>query len=217
MKGLLGKKIGITRFFDEKGDVMVATVLSVGPCTVISQRTKQKNGYSALQLGYGSRKIKNVSSAVRGMINSAGYTDHAPDRIKEIRLDKDPSEAVGDTISVDIFSPGDFVDVIGKTKGRGFQGVVKRYGFGGGRASHGGDWERRGGSIGMCEKPGKVYKGRKMPGHMGNVQRTIQNLKILKVLKDDNIIMVKGAVPGPIGNHIIIREAKKIKSQEKIK
>ena len=217
MKGLLGKKVGVTRIFDDHGNALAATVLEGGPCTVISQRTMQKNGYSALQLGYGTRKIKNVSSAVRGVISIAGYTEHAPERIKEIRLDKDPSEAVGDKLNVDIFNIGDYVDVIGTAKGRGFQGVVKRYGFGGGRASHGGDWTRRTGSIGMCEKPGKVYRGRKMPGRMGNVQRTVQNLKILKILKDDNILIVKGAVPGPNGHHIVIREAKKIKSDSKSK
>ena len=119
---------------------------------------------------------------------------------------------MGETLSADQFSPGDIVDIIGTTKGRNFQGVVKRYGFGGGRASHGGDWTRRPGSIGMCEKPGKVYKGRKMPGHMGNVQRTIQNLKIVKILKDENILIIKGAVPGPNGRHIVIKQAKKIKA-----
>ena len=213
MKGLLGKKIGMTRIFDEQSNSVAGTVLEVGPCTVISPKVKQKNGYSALQLGYGHRKLSNVSSPVRGLISMANYKDHAPEWIKEIRLDEDPSERVGDTLLVDIFNPGDYVDVIGIVKGRSFQGVVKRYGFGGGRASHGGDWTRRPGSIGMCEKPGKVYRGRKMPGHMGNVRRTVQNLKVLTIFKEDNILIVKGAVPGPNGRHIIVREAKKIKSQ----
>ena len=212
MKGLLGKKLGVTRIFDDQGNVAAATVLEVGPCTVITSRTKEKNGYSALQLGFGFRKLKNVSSAVRGSISTAGYKEHGPEWIKEIRFNEDPPQAIGDQLFVDLFNADDYVDVIGTVKGRSFQGVVKRYRFGGGRASHGGDWTRRPGSIGMCEKPGKVYRGRKMPGHMGNVRRTVQNLKILKVLKDDNVLIVKGAVPGPNGRHIVIREAKKIKA-----
>ena len=214
MKGLLGKKVGMTRIFDEQRNAVPVTVVDAGPCTVISLRTKEKHGYSALQLGYGRRKMKNVSAAVRNSISPAGYNDFAPEWIKEIRIDDDPSETIGDKVNVDIFSAGDYVDVVGNAKGRSFQGVVKRYRFGGGRASHGGDWTRRPGSIGMCEKPGKVYKGRKMPGHMGNVQRTVQNLKIVKVMKDENILLVKGAIPGPNGRHIVIKPAKKIKSSK---
>ena len=212
MKGLLGKKMGMTRIFDEHRNAVTVTVVDAGPCPVISLRTQQKDGYSAVQLGYGRRKAKNVSAAVRGCISLAGYNDSAPEWIKEIRTDADPSESVGDIVDVDIFNPGDYIDVVGTVKGRGFQGVVKRYRFGGGRASHGGDWTRRPGSIGMCEKPGKVYKGRKMPGHMGNVQRTVQNLKVIKVMKDENILLIKGAIPGPNGRHVVIKTAKKIKS-----
>ena len=209
MKGLIGKKIGMTRVFDEKGNGIPVTVVQAGPCTVLSLRTKQNDGYSALQLGYGTRKIKNLSKATRTHVAAAGYNEVAPECIKEIRFENDPSETVGAKLMVDMFSSGDFVDVIGTTKGQGFQGVVKRYKFGGGRASHGGDWERRGGSIGMCEKPGKVYKGRKMPGHMGNVRRTTQNLKIAGVRNEDNFLLIKGSIPGPNGRLVIVTKAKK--------
>lgn len=208
MKGLIGTKVGMTQIFQE-GKVVPVTALAVGPCTVIDRRTKERDGYAAIQLGYGTRKIKNVSRAVRGHIAPAGYADHAPMRIREFRLTDDSDANIGDTLLADTFSEGDFVDITGTSKGRGFQGVVKRYNFGGGRASHGGDWERRPGSIGMCEKPAKVYKGRKMPGQMGNVRRTVQNLQVVQVLSDDNLILVRGAVPGANGNMVTVRAAKK--------
>lgn len=212
MKGILGKKLGMTRIFDDEGRAQPVTVLAAGPCTVLELRTLERNGYSALQLGFGRRKINNVGKPVRGHIAKAGYDDHGPELIREIRLTADPAEAVGDTLAADVFAENEFVDVSGITKGRGFQGVVKRYRFAGGRASHGGDWTRRGGSIGMCESPAKVYKGRKMPGQMGNCRRTVQNLRVVKVLKEDNLLLIKGAVPGPNGRHVIIRQA--LKKQE---
>ena len=214
MQGLLGKKIGMTQVFDQNSNLVVVTAVEAGPCTVMSLRTRNKDGYAALQLGYGHRKAKNVSAAVRGCVSPAGFKDFAPEWIREIRLNEDPSESIGDKVTVDEFKADEYVDVVGTTKGKGFQGVVRRYRFGGGRASHGGDWTRRPGSIGMCEKPGKVYKGRKMPGQMGNARTTIQNLKIIKILKDDNVLLIKGAIPGPNGGRVIIRQAKKIKSSK---
>ena len=207
MKGIIGKKLGMTQVFDEDGGVVPVTVVEAGPCTVTALRTREKNGYSALQLGYGVRKAKNVSKAVRGHVREAGLEDAPPARIREIRLDEDPGEAVGDKLGATVFEVNEFVDVTGKTKGRGFQGVVKRHGFGGGRASHGGAWTRKPGSIGMCVDPGRVYRGRKMPGQMGNVQRTAQSLRIVDVREDENVILIKGAVPGPNGGILVLRSA----------
>lgn len=209
MKGLLGKKIGMTQVYNERGDVVSVTAIQAGPCTVMALRTMERDGYSALQLGFSTKKIKNVSKAIQGHIKAAGYSDKAPAWIREVRLDAPVQQKPGDTISVDIFAPGEIVDVTGTTKGRGFQGVVKRYRFAGGKASHGGAWLRRPGSVGMKASPAKIYKGRRLPGHMGNARKTIQNLKIVEIRKDDHVIMVKGAVPGPIGGFVLIRSARK--------
>ena len=155
------------------------------------------------------KKSKNVSKAVKGHCEKSGRNENPPLIIKEIRLDKDSELEVGSELSADIFAENEFVDVIGTIKGRGFQGVVKRYNFGGGRYSHGGGWKRKPGSIGQCEFPGRVDKGKKMPGHMGNVRRTIQNLKIVRVDAKDNLIFIKGAVPGANGGIVVVRSAKK--------
>lgn len=209
MKGIIGKKLGMTQVFDEDGRLVPVTAVEAGPCTVVALRTREKDGYSAVQLGYGRRKKKNVSKAVRGHVRAAGLAETPPSLIREIRLEKDPDEAVGDKIGAAKFEPLEYVDVTGRTKGRGFQGVVKRHGFGGGRASHGGAWTRKPGSVGMCVDPGRVYRGRKMPGQMGNVRRTVQSLKIIDVRADDNVILVKGAIPGPNGGIVVLQSAGK--------
>lgn len=207
MKGLIGKKLGMTHVYVD-GRMLPVTVVEVGPCKVLALRTQERNGYSAVQLGFGKRKASNVSKAVRTHVEAAGY-DAAPQYIREVRLDADPEQSVGDTLGADTFAAGEYVDVVGTTKGKGFQGVVRRYNFGGGRASHGGAWTRRPGSIGMCVNPGKVYKGRKMPGQMGNVRRTVQNLEVVAVRPDDNVLLIKGAVPGPAGGQVMVRQALK--------
>ncbi len=209
MKGIIGKKLGMTRVFDEAGNVVPVTVVEAGPCTVLDVRNQERHGYSALQLGFGKRRLSNVSKAVQQHIAKAGLTEKAPAIIREIRLTEDASEEVGTKLFADVFSEGEYVDVIGTTKGKGFQGVVRRYNFGGGRASHGGGWNRKPGSIGMCEFPGEVYKGRKMPGHMGSVRRTTQNLQVISVRKDDNVLLIKGAIPGSNGCYVIVKQAKK--------
>jgi large subunit ribosomal protein L3 len=209
MAGLIGKKLGMTQVYDENGKVVPVTVVEAGPCAVLDVRKEETHGYSAVQVGFGKKKAKNVSKAVLGHLAKSQNAENPPAVIKEIRLTEDPSDELGVELKADIFSEGSFVDVTGTTKGRGFQGVVKRYNFGGGRASHGGDWTRRPGSIGMCEFPGKVYKGRKMPGHMGNKQRTIMGLKIVQVRSEENILLIKGAVPGPKGGIVVLRTAKK--------
>lgn len=213
MKGLIGKKIGMTQVFDEKGVFVPVTVLQAGPCVVLDIKTKDKHGYSAIQLGFGERKVKNVSKAIKGHCRNAKCENQPPAKICEFRMDEDTDLEIGSLTNADIFQVDEFVDIIGKTKGRGFQGVVKRYNFKGGRYSHGGGWKRKGGSIGQCEFPGRVAKGKKMPGQMGNIRRTIQSLRIVKVIADDNLLFIKGAVPGPNGGFVLIRNAKKKTSE----
>lgn len=208
-KGIIGKKLGMTQVYNDDGQIVPVTVIEVGPCKVLALRTADRDGYSAVQLGFGSRKVKNTSKAVLGHVTPAGLQEAPPAVIREVRLDEDPGAAVGDDMNADVFAVDEYVDVVGRTKGRGFQGVVRRWNFGGGRASHGGGWTRRTGSIGMCVSPGKVYKGRKMPGQMGHVQRTVQNLRIVGVRLDDNLLLVKGAVPGPNGGMVLVRSAVK--------
>ena len=213
MKGLIGKKVGMTQVYDEQGKIVPVTVIEAGPCVVVDVKTADRDGYSAIQLGFGSRKAKNVTKAVQGHCAKAGLKDVFPSVLKEFRTAEGDCPALGTVLKADVFSSEDFVDVTGTTKGRGFQGVVKRYRFGGGRASHGGGWTRRTGSIGCREWPGNIIKGKRMPGHMGNVQRTVQNLKVVRVMLEDNCLLVRGAVPGPNGGTLILRSA--IKSTNK--
>ncbi len=208
-KGLIGKKLGMSHVFDDKGALIPVTVIELGPCPVLATRTQEKDGYSALQLGFGKAKAKNVSNAVLGNLKPAGVQDNPPSVICEIRLDEDPTQQVGDTVQADLFAANEYVDVTGRSKGKGFSGVVKRYKFGGGRASHGGAWTRRTGSIGCRQKPGKVYKERKMPGHMGDERCTVQNLLVVGVRLEENLILVKGAIPGATGGVVIVRNAVK--------
>ena len=208
MKGIIGKKVGMTQVYDEAGVLIPVTVIEAGPCVVTAVKTEERDGYSAIQLGFGARKAKNVTKACAGHLAKAGVTgDKLPAILREFRAVGEA--AVGDVVKADAFAAGEFLDVVGFTKGRGFQGVVKRYNFGGGRASHGGAWTRRTGSIGCCEWPGRVNKGKRMPGHMGNTRCTVQNLQIIKVMADDNVLLVKGAVPGANGGILLIRAALK--------
>lgn len=209
MKGLLGRKLGMTRIFDDNGNVVPVTVVEAGPCTVLAVRTQERHGYSALQLGFGNRKLKNLSKAVQGHIAKAGLKERGPEWIREIRLTADATEEVGQALTADTFAKGEIVDVIGTTKGKGFQGVVRRHHFAGGRETHGGAWTRRPGSIGMRELPGSVYKGRRMPGHMGCERCTAQNLTVADVRKDENLILIKGSIPGPNGQLVIVRQSRK--------
>ena len=207
MKGLVGRKLGMTQIFAEDGRRVPVTVIQAGPCTVLALLTRGKHGYSAIQLGIGRRSLKKAGKPLRGHVAAAGLADTPPAVVREIRLDDDPDVSVGDTIGADIFEVAEFVDVTGTTKGRGFQGVVKRWNFGGGRASHGGGGMRRPGSIGMCVSPARVYRGRKMPGQMGHVRRTVQNLEIVGVRGEENLLLVRGAVPGPNGGTVLVRAA----------
>ena len=210
MKALIGKKIGMTQVYDEQGTLIPVTVIEAGPCVVTAVKTVERDGYDALQLGFGARKAKNLSRAEKGHLTKAVAVDEAgklPAVLREFR-GMDAAEP-GAVLNVGVFAAGDFLDVVGTTKGRGFQGVVKRWNFGGGRASHGGAWERRPGSIGCCEFPGRVAKGKKMAGHYGCDRRTIQNLKIVQVNVEENYLLVKGAVPGANGGILLVRSALK--------
>ena len=210
MKALIGKKIGMTEIYDEQGTLIPVTVIEAGPCVVTAVKTVERDGYDALQLGFGARKAKNLTRAEKGHLTKAVAVDEAgklPAILREFR-GMDAAEP-GAVIKADVFAAGDFIDVVGTTKGRGFQGVVKRWNFGGGRASHGGAWERRPGSIGMCEFPGRVAKGKKMAGHYGCDRRTVQNLKVVRVNAEENYLMVRGAVPGANGGILLVRSALK--------
>ncbi len=208
MEGLIGRKIGMTSVFVEDGGQVPVTVIEAGPCVVVQRKTVGNDGYSAVQLGFGSKKEKNTSKAQLTRFKAVGS---APRRwAREFLVDEKDEIKAGDTITAAIFEDATFVDVTAMTKGRGFQGAVKRHGMHGGRMSHGrSDNKRRTGAIGCASYPARVYKGKKMPGHMGNVQVTQQNLKVVAVKGDDNVLLVRGAVPGPAGHMVIVKKALK--------
>jgi large subunit ribosomal protein L3 len=208
-KGILGRKLGMTQVYDENGTRIPVTVIAAGPCPVLAVRKQVPDGYSALQLGFGARKVKNTAKALIGHVKAAGVEAAPPAVIREVRLDGDPEAKVGDVLKADLFQKGDVVDVSGVTKGRGFQGVVRRWRFAGGRASHGGGWVRRPGSIGMKVHPGRTLRGQRMGGHMGHVTRTVQNLRVVEVRAADDLILVSGAIPGPNGGTLMVRSAVK--------
>lgn len=209
MKGIIGKKLGMTQVYDEQGRLTPVTVVQAGPCVVTAVKTQEYHGYSAVQIGFGARKAKNVSKAVCGALKAAGRDQTPPALIREIRTDKDSDLALGSELKADIFAVGEYVDISGTTKGRGFESVIRRYLFGGGRETHGGGWTRRPGSIGCREWPGNIQKGKKMPGQMGNVKRTVQNLRVVCVRPEESLLFVKGGIPGPVGASVMIRSAKK--------
>lgn len=209
MKGLIGKKLGMTSVYDADGVAVPVTVIEAGPCVVVQRKTNEKEGYSAIQLGYSDQKEQRLTKPALGHFKKAGVG--AKSVLGEIRLAADAEINVGDVIDASIFQEVNYVDVVATGKGRGFQGVVKRFKFGGGRASHGGGWVRRTGSIGMKEHPARTFKGKKMPGHMGNDRVTTQNLKVIQVRPEENLILVKGSVPGAIGGIVTIKEALKKK------
>ena len=206
---LLGKKIGMTQVFDENNRLIPVTVIEAGPCPVTQVKTAETDGYSAVQIGYRAQKEHRLSKAALGHFEKAGVEPLA--ELREFRVEAEGELNVGDVLTVEKFEAGQKIDVIGTSKGRGFQGVVKRYGFAGGPASHGSMFHRRGGSYGMCQWPGHVIKGKKMPGHMGDKQRTVQNLTVVKVLADKNLILVKGSIPGSRGSLVTVRTAVKNK------
>jgi large subunit ribosomal protein L3 len=207
---LLGKKIGMTQVYDAQNVLVPVTVVEAGPCPVVQVKTVATDGYNAVQLGFGAQKSKNVSKAEAAHAKKAGL-DSTPRVLNEVRLTEAPSVKAGDVITVAAFSEGQIVDVLGVSKGKGFQGVVKRFRVGGGPASHGSMFHRRIGSIGMRQTPGRSWKNQRMPGHMGSDFRTVQNLRVVKIIADKNLILVKGAIPGANGDDVIIRAGKKAK------
>ncbi len=202
LRGFLGKKIGMTQVFRENGSVVPVTLIEAGPCVVTQVKTEETDGYSAVQLGYGEKKRPNKPM-------QGHFRQSRPSRyVREVKAD-DPTEfSVGQTLGVDIFSEGEKVDIIGRSKGRGFAGTMKRHGFGGGPRTHGqSDRARAPGSIGGGTTPGKVFKGLKMSGHMGNRRITVKGLEIVGVDTDRNILMVKGGIPGAPNSLVQIRRA----------
>ena len=206
-KGLIAKKIGMTQIFNENGTVIPVTVLEAGPCTVVQIKNEETEGYNAIQLGFGNVKDKHVTRPEKGHFDKAKL---APKKhLREFRLDDISAYKVGNELNADVFQADDIVDIQGVTKGKGFQGVIKRHGQHRGPMSHGSMYHRRPGSMGACATPGRVFKGKKLPGHMGHVTVTIQNLQVVRVDMDKNVILVKGSVPGPKGAILKIKNAVK--------
>jgi len=210
MKGLVGQKIGMTRIFDEKGKVIPVTVIKAGPCIAIQKKSIDKDGYNALQVGYGKRKKTNMP--VSGHLKKYLSESNIPAIIKEIR-DFDIDVKAGEPISVTIFKAGDNVDIQGITKGRGFASLMKRHNFKGGPASHGHTSHRRAGSIGAGSSPGRVIKGMKMAGRMGGKACSVINLKVVEIDEENNLILVKGAVPGARNSYVVIKDSYKCNSR----
>ena len=209
--GLIGKKLGMSQIFDGLGNVIPVTVIQAGPCTVIQKKTVDKEGYNALQMGFDEIvKVRNVSKPVAGHFKK---NETAPTKVlKEFRVSEEELAAaeVGSASTVEIFEIGDYVDIVGTSKGKGFAGVMKRHGFGGAPASHGAhEYFRHGGSIGQNMTPGRVMKGKKMPGHMGARKVTVQSLKIVDVRSDMNMLLIEGAIPGPTKGYVVIKKAVK--------
>lgn len=211
MSGLIGTKIGMTQVFGADGEFVPVTVVLAGPCTVVAVRTRERHGYDAIELGFGTRKEKRINKAVRGHMAKSGRSNYAA--LAEVRVKDSSGYEVGQEIKVsEVFSEGDMVDVSGTSKGKGFAGVMKRHRFGGHRATHGTHESFRGpGSVGACAYPGRVFKGKKMAGHMGARRRTVQNLRVVGVRDEENLLLVRGGVPGPRGARLLIRPAVKAK------
>ena len=196
-KGIIGRKVGMTQIFDEKGNVIPVTVIEAGPCVVAQVKTEETDGYNAVQLGFGDVKDKHINKPEAGHFAKAKLANKK--HLREFRLDSIEGIKVGDEVKADVFVAGEKVDVQGTSKGKGFQGVIKRHGQSRGPMGHGSMYHRRPGSMGSTSTPGRVFKGKKLPGHMGVQTVTIQNLDVVRVDMDKNVLLVKGSVPGPKG------------------
>jgi large subunit ribosomal protein L3 len=215
-EGLVGRKMGMTQIFGDDGNHIPVTVIQAGPCTVVGIRTQESHGYDAVQLGFEPQR-KNVTKPQAGLFKKANV---APLRVlREVRLDKTEkaqSYTVGQALTVELFAPGELVDVVGVTKGQGFQGGVKRHGWSGGEASHGSMFHRAPGSIGASSDPSRVWPGHHLPGRMGGEQRTVLNLSVVRVMPEQNLLLVRGAVPGPTGSLLLVRKSVKLsRAQQK--
>jgi large subunit ribosomal protein L3 len=205
-KGIIGKKLGMTQVFAEDGAAVGVTAIEVEPSVIVQVKTKDKDGYDAIQIGYGRIKQKNVTKPLQGHFNKANKGFF---RILEELPAESGAYEIGQEIAADIFQAGDYVDVVGTSKGKGFQGVVKRHGFGGGRATHGSMFHRAPGSIGASADPSRVFKGTKMGGQMGNVRKSLQNLQVWQVRTDRNLLLIKGSIPGCKNGYVVIKQARK--------
>ena len=207
-KGIIGKKLGMTQLFDQNGNVVPVTVIEAGPCVVSQKKTAENDGYDALQVGFADMKASKVNKPMKGHFAKG---DVAPKKVlRELRLEDTSALNVGDIIKADVFAEGDAVDVRGTSKGKGYAGTIKRWNFHRLKETHGtGPVARHGGSLGACSSPSRVFKGKKMAGHLGNERVTVQNLSVVKVDAEKNIIAVKGAVPGPKGGYVFIKSSVK--------
>ncbi len=209
VKGLIGRKLGVTQVYAENGRLVPVTVLEVGPCTVVQTKTKATDGYAAVQLGFEPKKAKRTPKPLLGHFKKAGT---GPFRVlREFRVDEAEVLKPGQVLTLEIFKPGDQVDVIGTSKGKGFQGVIKRHHFKGGPATHGSMFHREPGSIGASAFPSKVIKGHRHPGHMGARRVTVQSLSVVEVHPEEHLLLVCGAVPGATGSHVVVQGAVKAK------
>lgn len=206
MKGILGKKLGMTQIFTEEGIVVPVTVVEAGPNVVTQVKTVEKDGYNAIQVGFEDAKEKSLNKPQKGHLAAANVLKK---HLKEFRVDAVEEFTVGQEIKADLFAAGEKIDVTGTSKGKGFQGPIKRHGQSRGPESHGSRYHRRPGSMGACSFPGRVFKNKKLAGHMGSVKVTVQNLEVVRVGADKNLILVKGAIPGPKGSMVTIKEAVK--------
>ena len=208
-KTLIGKKVGMTQIFDEQGKVIPVTAIEAGPCTVVQVKTVETDGYNAIQLGFGDVKEHKVIKPVKGHYTKVNLTPKK--HLREFRVDSVQEVKVGDELKADTFVAGDKLDIQGTSKGKGFQGVIKRHGQSRGPMGHGSMYHRRPGSMGSTTTPGRVFKGKKLPGHMGHVTVTIQNLEVVRVDLDKNVVLVKGSVPG--ANGAILKLKTSVKSK----
>jgi large subunit ribosomal protein L3 len=207
MLGLLGRKVGMTQLFDERGEAVPVTVIEVGPCTVIQVKTPERDGYSAVQIGFGEKLERKVTKPVLGHYRKNGLKPAVA--LREFRVDDPAGHAVGQTIDVSIFEVGKAVDVVGTSIGRGFQGTRKRHGFTGGKATHGCTTHDQPGSIGASAYPSRVIKGKRLPGRMGGARVTSTNLKVMAVDAEQNVLVVRGSIPGPIRGLVMVRPTKR--------
>ena len=207
-KGIIGKKVGMTQIFDEKGNVVPVTVIEAGPCAVVQKKTVENDGYAAIKMGFGDVSVKRVTKPLKGHFDKA---DVAPKKtLREFRFDDCDAYSVGDIVKADTFAPGDRVDVVGTSKGKGYAGAIKRWNFQRLKETHGsGPVARHAGSLGACSSPSRVFKGTKGAGHLGAERVTVQNLDVVKVDAENNLIAVKGAVPGPRGSVVVLSETVK--------
>jgi len=214
-EGLIGRKVGMTQVFGDDGNQIPVTVIQAGPCTVVGLKTLESHGYDALQLGFEPKK-KNVSKPAAGVFKKANVAPMGV--VREIRLEKSEmlqGYEVGKSVTAELFAPGEIVDVVGITKGKGFQGGVKRFGWYGGDATHGSMFHRAPGSIGASSDPSRVWPGHRLPGRMGGVQRTVLNISVVRVMPEQNLLLVRGAVPGANGSLVMIRKSiKTTKAQQ---